>query len=735
VRIALGLAAALVAGGCSGEEAGAKFYGASDRIGGRDEETLYANNHDEPEYIDPGLTSEAAGTTLARALFEGLIGRHPQDLRSIAAGAIRFTRSEDNRIFRFELREDAAWSDGVPVTAAHYVDAWLRVLTPATGSRMATNLYVLKNGQGFHQGRLLSLSQPTPLTPLAGGTGTELAGGTALEVLKRLPAQAAVAPLAEGALKRIDFTPSKDGAAATLGAEGATLSEGASAGEVTILAVGGKVDCNDAADRWYQVKAFGKEGWLPGCAIAEPKDASSAIVATRARPSFAVKANEVAETIGTVPLANLAVDPTLVGVRATGDRVLEVELDHPTPYFLELCSTPAFFPIRKEVIAAHGDNWTRVGKIVTNGPYLLTDHKFRYEMTFTVNPHYYDRDKMKIRRVVWLAVSDYFATLNLYKAGEIDWIGENVTLPTAFIDLLRAYGDYSQVNWISTYWYEFNTAKPPLDNPLVRRALDLALDKQQIIDKVARGGQTPARHYVPPFTGGGYAAVHEADAAAGKDPFSGPGHDYDPARARKLLAEAGYHVEERDGAFSVPDFPAIELLYNTSEGHAKIAVAVQGMWRDNLGIGVQLRNEEWAVFLKNLRDGNFQVARFGWSGDYNHPHTWLDTFLSYSNNNWTRWKSPKFDALVEQAARTSNEAESMRLYREAEKMAIDAMPRMPIYFYTKLNLIKPYMKGYWPNVDNKHGIQWMWIDPSWRDHPENSTAYPVTELAEGDLLR
>jgi oligopeptide transport system substrate-binding protein len=724
------------AAGCSGEEAGKRYYGAADRVGGRDDETLYVNNHDEPEYIDPGLVAEGTGTTLARNLFEGLVGKHPEDLRPIGAGAARWARSQDNRLFRFHLREDARWSDGVPVVAAHFVDGWVRVVTAETGSRMATNLYPLKNAQGFHQGRLLALTEATTLAALDGGAGAALPSGAAVEVLKRLPAKALVPPLAEATLPRVDFAaPLGDGAAA-LGADGRALAESATASDVTIIAVGAKVDCNDAGDRWYRVKAFDKEGWLPGCAIAEPKEADSALVATRPRPSFSKAAGAAAKTesIGTVAMRLLAVDPTVIGVRAVGDHVLEVELENPTPYFLELCSTPAYFPVRKEVIAAHGERWTRPENIVTNGPYVLSDHKFRYEMTFTVNPHFADRDKLKIRRVVWLPVSDYFANLNLYKAGEIDWIGENVTLPTAFIPLLKSYGDYSVVNWISTYWYELNTEKPPLDDPKVRVALDLALDKQLIIDSVARGDQAPARHFVPPYTGAGYSAAHDADVAAGRDPFSGPGHDFDPARARQLLGEAGYPVEAIGGGYQAKGFPALEVLYNTSEGHAKIAVAIQGMWREHLGVGVQLRNEEWAVFLKNVRDGNFQVARGGWSGDYNHPHTWLDTFLSFSSNNWTRWKSPAYDALVDQAARTGDPAESIRLYREAEKLAVDSRARLPIYFYTKLNLIKPYMKGYWPNVDNKHAIQWMWIDRDWRDHPENSTAYPVAELPPPEII-
>src|SRR5690606_20934750 len=123
----------------------------------------------------------------------------------------------------------------------------------------------------------------------------------------------------------------------------------------------------------------------------------------------------------------------------------------------------------------------------------------------------------------------------------------------------------------------------------------------------------------------------------------------------------------------------LEILYNTAEGHRTLAVAIQDMWKRHLGIHVQLRNEEWKVFLKNLRDGNFQIARFGWIGDYNHPHSWLETFTSHSHNNWTGHSDPSFDALLAEAARTSDRAASMALYRDAEAKMVASVPRIPLY--------------------------------------------------------
>ena len=154
-------------------------------------------------------------------------------------------------------------------------------------------------------------------------------------------------------------------------------------------------------------------------------------------------------------------------------------------------------------------------------------------------------------------------------------------------------------------------SKPPLDDPRVRQALNLGIDKQQLVASIRGTEVEPATHYVPDFTGSGYAAAAAADRAAGRDPFAGPGLEFDASRARALLGEAGYHVTVQGDEVRTADFPALELLYNTGEGHQKIAVVVQDMWRRYLGVSVAVRSEEWKVMLQNIRAGNFQIAQTG----------------------------------------------------------------------------------------------------------------------------
>jgi oligopeptide transport system substrate-binding protein len=557
-------ALAVLLAACTSNNGG--YYGSVERSS-KDVNTFYVNNSAEPEYIDPGLVSESTGGMLVRDLFDGLAQLHPETLEPIQAVASHYDKSEDNRFFRFYLREDAHWSNGKPVVAEDFVYSWRRVLTPSTGARMVSMLYPIKNAKAFHQGKLKDVSK--------------------------------------------------------------------------------------------------------------------------------------------------------VGVRARGEHVLEVTLEQPTPHFLELVAFQTYFPVPRDVVEQYGDRWTRPQHMVTNGPYTIVEHQFRYEYVFERNPHYTWHDDLKLHRIRFFEVQDYYATLALYKTGELDWIGSNSALPSTQLETLKKFKDFRHSPWLATFWYEFNTSKKPVDDVRVRRALNLGVDKQLIVDKITRGGQTVATHVVPDFCGSGYADA----AAAEPNAFVGKGYDFDPALARELLRDAGYPVAKRGEAWFAEGFPGVEILYNSGEAQKKIAVAIQSMWKDHLGITVQIRNEEWKVMIKSLRDGHYQVARLGWYADYNHPLTFLETYVSTSANNWTRFADPKLDALLEKAGATADPVESISLYRQAEQLAHDGMARLPLYFYTRTTMIKPHVKGYFPNSRNKHGIRWMWIDPNWGSDAVNRPAY------------
>ncbi len=419
-------------------------------------------------------------------------------------------------------------------------------------------------------------------------------------------------------------------------------------------------------------------------------------------------------------------DDRLVGVRATDDLTLEVELEQPTPYFLDLTSHHAFSPVRRDVIEAferrgEPDLWTRPGSLVSNGAYVLSGWAFQYQITMTANPFYRDLGRMAIRTIVWTEVEDYHASMNLYKAGELDYLGDTVSPPAEYQARLEGKRDYQRSDLLAVYWYELNTRRPPLDDARVRRALDLAIDKQQLVDRVTRGGQQPATHYVPDFTGAGYAAQVAADSDAGADPFAGG--SFDPAAARALLAEAGYAPVREGDAWRAPGFPPLEILFNNGEGHRQLAIAVQAMWKENLGVAASLRSEEWKVMLKSYRDGDFQVMRYGQTADYDHPQTFLAPFVTGNPQNHTGWSDPAFESTMRDAAEAADPAASIRLYRDAERLAVAGRPRLPLYFYTRSTLVKPWVRGFRGSKRNPHAIQFLRVDPEWQRGGPDTFAY------------
>ncbi len=754
VASALSGVLALLVAGCGGDDAN-PYFGATIRPA-KDVATFYSNTSGEPEYLDPGKANDTASTTLVGQLFEGLTSLHPRDTHPIQGVASSFEQSADNRLFRFHLRPDARWSDGVPVKASDFEYAWKRVLRPATASRAATLLQVLANGELFNRGLLRVVTGDVVLRkePRDGAsTGESLPRGTAVEVLSRSPRRVAtvVAPLAavpEG-VRFVSWykADAKKGTPERLVLGGdrppvVASPDGAwKDAEILVLDAGPPVDCDSVADRWFLVQRGAERGYLPGCMLVDARaEKPFALVERHDKlPTYRAASPSPEPTAPAKPVrgfllaSDLVEDDRVLGVRATDDFTLEVELEQPTPYFLDLTSQAITFPVRRDVVEAfekRGDPelWTRPENIVTNGPYTLGEHRFRYEMTMVQNPHYWNRDKLRIHRIVWLEIEDYHPTMNLYKAGEIDYIGDNTALPSEYQPLLRTKKDYHNNAYLSLYWYAFNTKKPPLDDVRVRRALNLAIDKKQIVEKIARGGQTPATHIVPDFTGLGYSDQVAADRAAGTDPFTGPGMDYNPALARELMKEAGYPVVETRGGLRADRCPPVEILYNTNEGHRNIAVAVQDMWKRNLGVTATLRNEEFKVMLKNHRDGNFNVVRGGWVGEFNHPQSFLNTWLSTSPENQTGWGDPAFDAAVKVAAATTDVKESMRAYRKAEAIAMAGMARIPFYFYTKSTLIKPWVKGFFGIPRGHHLIQYLWIDPEGAMHEGNEFAYPPPEL-------
>lgn len=375
-------------------------------------------------------------------------------------------------------------------------------------------------------------------------------------------------------------------------------------------------------------------------------------------------------------------DFSQVGVKAVDEHTLEVELVTPTPYFLGLTSFYTFYPVHQSV--KDDEAWAvDANKMITNGAFTLTTWAKGQSIEVTKSDSYWGKDEIKLNKVAISLVNSGATELASYRNGELDRAGHpNGEIPTDQIPIVQQeLKDEVEIKGTaSTYYYEFNVTAEPFDNVNIRRAFAMAIDRQAIVDKVTLGGQLPAYGFVPP----GIKGVDDEfrNEVDDKTYFS---ENYE--EAKKLLEQG---MQEK----GYTQLPEITLLYNTSEGHKKIALAVADMWKKNLGVDVKLENQEWAVFLENRQSLNYQVARAGWSADYNDPMTFLDMWVTGGGNNDSGYANADYDALINQAKNTDDAAARNEAFKKAEENLIkDNQVLLPIYYYTSVSVAKPYLKG------------------------------------------
>ena len=365
-----------------------------------------------------------------------------------------------------------------------------------------------------------------------------------------------------------------------------------------------------------------------------------------------------------------------VGLKALDAKTLQVTLVGPTAYFVGMTSHHAFDPLPKWVIEKHGTNWTKPGNYVGTGAYILKEWKPQDYVLVEKNPKYWDAKNVKLKSIKYLASDNSTTNYKMYKAGAVDW-QSGITLD--LIDEIKLRKDYQLSARYGTYYLSFNVTKAPFTDVNVRKAFAAAIDKVTLIDKVVKGGQIPTDGFTP--------------AMAGYTPQKGVG--YDPAAAKKFLAAAGYP----DGK----GFPALTYIYNTNEGHKKIAEYVQQQLKQNLNIEVKVENMEWNSFLSLRSKHDYVFARHGWIGDYLDPNTMLDLFVTGSGNNDGAYSSAAFDKAISAAVFATGDAR-MKLLQEAEKILLTQdQAFIPIYHYTNQDMIDTTKWGGWyPNPLGYH---------------------------------
>ncbi len=496
-------------------------------------------NGQDPQSLDPGLATGIEDLRVVCGLFEGLTRNDPVTSRPIPGLSDHWEISPDGRIYTFHLRDNLLWSPGQPITAEDVVFSWLRVLDPRSASEYAGQLYYLKNGRAYNEGKIT--------------------------------------------------------------------------------------------------------------------------------------------------------DTSLVGVRALDPQTVRVELNNPTAFFLDLCAFQTLAVAPRTLIQKRGDDWMRERPLPCSGPYQLDYWQLNFKIRLLKNPYYWDAANTKSRVIDCLSVTTPNTALNLYQTGQADVIWDQELVPNELLDVLKSRPDYHTFHYLGSYFLRFNVTKPPFNDVRVRKALALVIDKQRLVAKILHGAGVVADHLVP-------------DGVANYESVSGLG--YDPEQGRRLLAQAGYPGGQ--------GFPRFDYLFDAASGvgniYAQIAVELQQMWRQQLGIGVELKSMEKKVYLSAQNHLDYNVSRSTWIGDYNDPNTFLDLFRSDNGNNRTGWKNDHYDSLMHQANLQTDLKKRTALLQQAETMLVrDQLPIVPLYFYVGFTYYNPdRIHGIYPNLLDDHPLNVIW---------------------------
>jgi oligopeptide transport system substrate-binding protein len=369
-------------------------------------------------------------------------------------------------------------------------------------------------------------------------------------------------------------------------------------------------------------------------------------------------------------------DVNKLGVKAKDSHTLIVTLENPTPFFLQLCAFRTLYPVPKHIVTKFKDQeWTREENIVSNGAFKLTEWKINKHVIAVKNNNYWDANNVTLKKIFFYPIEKVETEENSFFSNQLHM---TTTVPQIKISLYEKrakrdpskYNPYKNSPYLGTYFYRFNTTKKPFSDKRVRKAFSMVIDRSLLTSRIARGGELPATTFTPPGVGGYTYKDTYLQANTNKETI---------AKAKALLAEAGYK--------DLSKFPKTEILYNTSENHKKIAVAIQQMWKGFLGVNVGLYNQEWKVYLSNQSSLKFDISRSGWIGDYADPNTFLDMFVTGGGNNNTGWSNKRYDELIKLASAESNQEKRFKYFQEAEGILLDEMPVIPIYIYTNKKLV------------------------------------------------
>ncbi|HEX6718255.1 MAG TPA: peptide ABC transporter substrate-binding protein [Pyrinomonadaceae bacterium] len=603
---------------------------------------------DEPESLDPAISNGQPEARIYMALYEGLVEYDAKTLAPVPALAERWRINNDSSEFTFYLRHNGRWSNGDPIDANDFVYSFRRVLAKETASRNAYLAYYLKYAQAYNEQAVFVRDPATGQFLLA---------------------------------KDFDdsFPPEPLGSSPIDGAKG---------------------EYPSGAEGPAPETPFHRQMHAP-TRLTLPADEKARAKNLNANPKL--KAAVAGKQF--VPVA--AED---IGVEAVDKYTVRVYLVQPSPFFLGLLAHQAFRIVPQKVVEKYKDSWTQPEHIVTCGAFKVKSWRPYDKLVVERDPMYWDAANVKLDEIYFYPTSDNPTTMNSYKVGEVDAV-LNHTVPNAWLLVVKEKKDYMNGTEAANDFLCINTTKPPMTDVRVRRAFNLAIDKD---------AWATWRRIVKPLT----AFTPEGIFAGYPQP---KGEQFNPEQARRLLGEAGYPVVKKsDGSYSCPKFPVdqVEYIYNTQESNKAMAEWMQAQWKQNLGITVSLRNMDWKTFLNVRAKLDYKgFARSAWSADYMDPFTFLSLFYT-GGESGTGWQDPKYVAMLDEANRTLDNKKRYELLAQAEKYMLDAQPVIPIDTASVNWTKKPYVKGMYPNAGSLFPWKYVYIerDPAKWDYGTPSMA-------------
>jgi ABC-type oligopeptide transport system substrate-binding subunit len=591
---------------------------------------------DEPDTLDPHISNGQPEARLYMALYEGLVEYNPKTLEPDPALAERWHINNDSSEFTFHLRTTGRWSNGDPIDANDFVYSFRRALDKKTASRNASLGSYLKNAEAFNQGRVF-VRDPKTGQFLIARDFQENPPDESIGSSPIDPAKSEYLPDPN------ETTPDPD-------------------------------------------TAFHHQMHAP-LRLTLPGDEKARTTQIEASPKL--KAAVAGKEFVPVQAEDL-------GVEAVDKYTVRLYLKQQAPFFLGLLAYQVFRLVPRKVVEQWGDKWTQPEHIVTCGPFKLKTWVPYDKIILERDPMYWDAKTVRLDELHFYPIIDNATAMNLYKVGELDALF-NHAVPNPWLHIIRQKKDYMDRAEAAIDYLIMNTTKPPLDNPKVRRAFNLSIDKEAYANW---------RRIVKPLT----AFTPEGMFAGYPQPKGAP---FNPAEGRRLLGEAGYPlVQNPDGSFSCPKFPVdqVEFVYNTQAANKSVAEWMQAQWKQNLGITVGLRNMEWKTFLEERSKLEYKgFGRGAFGADYMDPYTFLSLFYT-DGESGTGWQDPKYIEMLDKANRTLDHKERYKLLAEAEAYMLEQQPVIPLDTPSVNWLKKPYVKGMYPNPGSLYAWKYIYIE-------------------------